>query len=829
MRPVIDYDAGITSNLDPVTVKQKSLEFSSSLGLVQDSLLVRISMDQNVNFYERIKAANEIEDNNSIYKLHFLNYPLSGWSVIMSQMSDSAGIADVNTEQARRLLLRYDQKGRIISVRMYQPQRYSIRYLQTDMVSVFDSLITAMGYSPHAYTLQPQQISQPVPPPGGNTPVGRDHVYIANERQSGEPDKIVIRSIPIPGRIAVEMGSSEARPEPAPQIQFGTDNEPQLQRRPMALAVESAIVHYDDVPVSSMTRNFWNDHVVFVYVISIILVVMVLIATIRRVYRNQVDWQRGSWVFFAFGGGIVLWAVMHMLGYSVGNVPSDLFWLLMISSLINGLLAGFFIAISYFTWESIARPQHHCQIMHVDTLWRGRLFVRETGEAVVYGYALSGVLLGLLYLLFYATDTLLMQNVGLGGVHEATSVALAVSVPLNGVISAALLAFGPLGVIYSWLRSKSGDGWISYGLTAIVSMFALASFARVLQTDQSIYVELAIYLLFSIALVFVLARYGMITLMVALTLIITVIYSLPFIGSISPYYSANIWVVWVLCFMPLVYGFVTIKFGQPLAKEQRYVPEYLEVTIKQERFEREIEIARESQFALMPVVAPVLQGHDVKGFFIPSHEVGGDYYDYHVRYDREGNPESLFLALVDVSGKAMKAAMQAVFTSGLILSRLDSDSPETILRAINPILKDKTDSKTFITCLIGELNLDSNMLRLSNAGHCHPILKRDGRTSFIQTPSPRFPLGFKSNVDYTFIDVPLQSGDLLIMYSDGLPEAKNAKNEEFGFDQTLQYVATLPTEKMSSTEICLDIKKMIQQYSNYSMRDDTTVVCLKVR
>jgi serine phosphatase RsbU (regulator of sigma subunit) len=77
--------------------------------------------------------------------------------------------------------------------------------------------------------------------------------------------------------------------------------------------------------------------------------------------------------------------------------------------------------------------------------------------------------------------------------------------------------------------------------------------------------------------------------------------------------------------------------------------------------------------------------------------------------------------------------------------------------------------------------------------------------------------------------VPLQPGDVLIMYSDGLPEAKSEKNVEFGFDQTLQYVAKLATDNMSSTEICLDIKKMIQQYSNYSMRDDTTVVCLKVR
>jgi hypothetical protein len=828
MRPVVDYEAGISSSLDPIEVKQRSLEFSDTIGLVQDSLLVRISWDQNVNFYQRIKAANEIDDNNSIYKIHSQRYPLSGWSVIMTHISDSTGIGEVNSEQARRLLLRHDRFGRLISARMYQPHRYSMRFMQADMVSALDSLILMMGYNPHSYTLQPQDASETVAPQGSGPP-GRDLVYLVNEITAGEPDKIVITVIPIPGRMAMEIGSPENRPEIAREFQFRQGDSSQVVSRPLAFAVESALVHYDGVPASNLSRLFWTDHTVLVYVISIIIVVIILIATVRRIYRNQVDWHRGSWVFFAFGIGIILWSITHLLGFSVGNVPSDLFWLYMISYTINGFLTGFLIAVSYFTWESIARPQYHSQIIQVDTLWRGRLFVRETGEAVVYGYAFAGLLLGILFLILYAADALLLQNVSAGGLQEPTSLILALSIPLNAVITAALLSFGPLGVVYSWLRSKSGDGWLSYTLAAVVSALAITSFARFLQTDQTLMIEMLIYFLFSLALVFVLARFGMISLMVALTLVVTMVYVLPFIQSNSTYYSTNVWIVYVLCLLPLVYGFVAIKFGQPLAKEQRYVPEYLEVTIKQERFEREIEIARESQFALMPVTAPVLQGHDVKGFFIPSLEVGGDYYDYHVRYDKAGNPESLFLALVDVSGKAMKAAMQAVFTSGLILSRLDSDSPETILKAINPILKDKTDNKTFITCLIGELNLVTNNLRLSNAGHCQPILKRGGKASFIKTPGPRFPLGFKSHVEYTSLDIPLKSGDVLIMYSDGLPEAKNNKNEEFGFDQTLGYVTQMATDRMSSTEICLNIKKMIQQYSNYSMRDDTTVVCLKVR
>ena len=87
----------------------------------------------------------------------------------------------------------------------------------------------------------------------------------------------------------------------------------------------------------------------------------------------------------------------------------------------------------------------------------------------------------------------------------------------------------------------------------------------------------------------------------------------------------------------------------------------------------------------------------------------------------------------------------------------------------------------------------------------------------------------RPEVTYQGIDVQLQAGDVLLFYSDGLPEAKNEKNQEYTFERTREYVETMGTDAMSSTEICLAIKKHIQQFSNYTMRDDTTVICLKVR
>lgn len=831
MRPAIDFEAAQTNELDPVKVRAMALDKASMTTMLKDSLIIQIVREQQVSFYDKLKQSLNIEDNNSLTRLHHDGYPLIAWGVSMSYVGDSADVMEFNLAQSRRMALRFNQRGQVLLLRMYQPGKYGLVFNGAQLSSSFDSLLVNLGYNPTNYVLQPFDSDVNRSDNANDDPLSREFVYNQIEDVTGQPDAIIISAIPDPFR--------SGRPPPVlnpnapesgierPITSEGDSIAPRQSR--LSFALESVIVEYDGVPLSQTSRNEFLENSVYIYSIAILIVGFIIIATVRRIYRNQVDWRRGSWVFFTFGTGLIIWAVLHLKGYSLGNVPPNLFWLITISSIINVLLAGFFIAISYITWESMARIQHQPQIAIVDAMWRGRFFLRETGMAVVNGYALGGALLGVFALILYSFDGLLLQLMNASGLHEATSLVPSLSIPIGALVSAGFLVFGPLGVIYGFCYSRAGGGWICAIITAIAVALSMTSLSRVIHTDQPLLMEIMIFFLFGLALVYILNKYGMITTVTAVTIFCLAVNVLPITNSESSFYSASNWVIVVMTVLPFIFGLLTIRYGQPIAREERYIPEYMETTIKQERFEREIEIARESQFALMPVSAPILSAHDVKGFFIPSLEVGGDYYDYHVRNDENGNPTSLFLALVDVSGKAMKAAMHAVFTSGLILSRMYSDAPEIILRTINPIVKEKTDSRTFITCIVGEIDLMTNNLRLSNAGHCQPILKRKGEAQFVVTPDPRFPLGMRATVDYQGLDLQLESGDVLILYSDGLPEAKNGKNEEYGFDRTLRLIADMPTEKLSSTEICLNIKNHIQNYSNYSMRDDTTVICLKLR
>ncbi len=119
-------------------------------------------------------------------------------------------------------------------------------------------------------------------------------------------------------------------------------------------------------------------------------------------------------------------------------------------------------------------------------------------------------------------------------------------------------------------------------------------------------------------------------------------------------------------------------------------------------------------------------------------------------------------------------------------------------------------------------------MRIANAGHCLPILKRNNKAEFITTPEPKYPLGLRYAVDYEAMEIDLKQGDFLLFYSDGLPEAVNPESQRFGYENLISMVEDLETDNRSSNEISLEIKRRVQKFSDYQLADDTTIICLKV-
>lgn len=195
------------------------------------------------------------------------------------------------------------------------------------------------------------------------------------------------------------------------------------------------------------------------------------------------------------------------------------------------------------------------------------------------------------------------------------------------------------------------------------------------------------------------------------------------------------------------------------------------------RMEEELGIARQIQNSLLPSELPSTGWFRAAGSSKPSHQVGGDYFDV-----KEIAPNVWATVVADVSGKGVSSALLASLLQGAFL--LSTDSPDQITRMmsrVNHYLNERTKGEKYATVFYSTLD-QSGKLQWCNAGHCAPLLlHRDGRLRTLQTTG--LPLGMLEVANYSVQSIQLESGDKVVIYSDGITEAENTDGQFFGNDR----------------------------------------------
>lgn len=201
---------------------------------------------------------------------------------------------------------------------------------------------------------------------------------------------------------------------------------------------------------------------------------------------------------------------------------------------------------------------------------------------------------------------------------------------------------------------------------------------------------------------------------------------------------------------------------------------YERVVRSEARLERDLERAREIQMHLMPSLCPVIPGLEVCARFQPARELGGDLYDF-LNYGKDRH----VLAIGDVSGKGAPAALYGAMVSGILRSfaPLRLAAPD-MLRKLNVALLERKIEGHFITLTYCIWEPKVRTMRLANAGMPLPIVVRKGKSHSIRAEG--VPLGLLEQSDYQEISLTLEKGDLLAMFSDGIVEANDPEQEEFG-------------------------------------------------
>ena len=240
------------------------------------------------------------------------------------------------------------------------------------------------------------------------------------------------------------------------------------------------------------------------------------------------------------------------------------------------------------------------------------------------------------------------------------------------------------------------------------------------------------------------------------------------------------------------------------------------------RMKEEIRTAHDIQVNLMPKAPPKFAGneYDIAGTSIPAKTVGGDYYDFIKMSDNR-----LAFGLGDVTGKGLPAALLMANVQATIRSQtLLANSAKDCMKNANKLMFESTTPGKFVTMFYGILDTQNHTLSYCNAGHDAPYLYIPGNSTQ-QLETGGTVLGFVPEYNYSEAITPFDPGSRLVLYSDGITEAMNAENEEFG-EQRLQDVIAQNHQATSFELLEAVINSVKQHAGNTPQSDDVTLVII---
>jgi phosphoserine phosphatase RsbU/P len=243
------------------------------------------------------------------------------------------------------------------------------------------------------------------------------------------------------------------------------------------------------------------------------------------------------------------------------------------------------------------------------------------------------------------------------------------------------------------------------------------------------------------------------------------------------------------------------------------------------RLARELQSAADVQRTLFPRVSPALGTLDCAGMCRPASAVGGDYFDY-VPIDRS----RVALVLADVAGKGMPAALLMASLHGVIRAQASSMATRLgeFVSIINTLLHRDAGRPSYATLFIGMYDDDTRMLEYVNAGHPPALIFRADDGSAVSLGATCPPAGLFDTIAGVPKRVQLGPGDWLIVYSDGVSEAVNARGDEFGCQGLIDRV--LRFERESAEGLCEGVLEAVAHHqASVRQRDDITILAARVR
>ncbi len=249
-----------------------------------------------------------------------------------------------------------------------------------------------------------------------------------------------------------------------------------------------------------------------------------------------------------------------------------------------------------------------------------------------------------------------------------------------------------------------------------------------------------------------------------------------------------------------------------------------ETLMERERLERDLKLAEQVQKRFLPQSMPVVPGFEFFAHYHPTYEVGGDYYDFVPLPNGR-----LAVALGDVSGKGVAAAlMMAKFSGDTRYCVLTENAPGPAANELNTLLCAAGIEEKFITLSLSVLDPARRQLTLASAGHLPLMVRRasDGRVEEVGEEVSGFPLGIMVESDYQQMTIDLEPGDVVVVISDGVTDARSPREELYDTRDTRRLMRRIADSPGGAEAVGRAILQDIREFSaGHAQTDDITLIC----
>ena len=548
----------------------------------------------------------------------------------------------------------------------------------------------------------------------------------------------------------------------------------------------------------------------------ITLIILLVVYLIRFSRQESISFKFALPVAYTAGGITLLQTLFSNWHSPIAELLLEIFFPTVFLTLIMWLL--------YSICDAAARRQWNEKLTVADQFLRGKFFTAAAGRSVLRGLSLGTYALAIQVGLLYLYRDLLGGEIKTDeNLHYSFIVIFPVMVAVLQIFGKAMFSefffrlFG-VTVLKKWFRRN-------WRVLAVSSILAV-TFPSQIEAANNIH-QILLNLLPNFLFILFLIRYEIVTTLLGYFTFHLLSNAVIFSHTAESHFQEwGMGSYFVLIFLVITAALALIIRRRESESHFRYIPDYIRKMEEKDRLLRELEIARTVQQKFLPATTPQLTNFQIAAFCQPAWEVGGDYFDYFPLEDGR-----LGIAIGDVSNKGVSAAFYMTMVKGFLKAlAIQALEPARILSETNALFYANVERGNFISMIYGILDSRSGEFIFARAGH-NPLLFLFGKSAEGQWLSPRgIGLGlvpdqkFRSSI--TQEKIQLQAGDMLVLYTDGYPEAMNEKSEQFG-EESLQKFIKQHID-LPAAEIIRILETAIKKWEgNQTALDDRTMVVIK--